>query len=75
MNFAKFFSDITGLDDPGTGMPSKDSWSSLITFRQQGSSFYDMIVQKTGKKDGQAFDKKVVYRFDGRNYSSSDIYQ
>ncbi|WP_141699080.1 hypothetical protein [Candidatus Thiosymbion oneisti] len=73
--FREIFSEITGVDDSGTGRPSKDSWNSLITFRQQGTSFYDMVVQQTGKKDGQPLRNKIVYKFDGRKYSSSNIYQ
>lgn len=73
--FREIFSEITGVDDSGIGSPSKDSWNSLITFRQQGTSFYDMVVQQTGKKDGQPLRNKIVYKFDGRKYSSSNIYQ
>lgn len=73
--FREVFSDTTEMSDEGTGKPSVDSWRAKITFRQQGTSFYDLILHKEGMADGKPLKEELVYKFDGRKYSTSDVYQ
>lgn len=73
--FREVFSDTTEVNDSATGNPSTDVWKAKITFRQQGTSFYDLILSKEGVADGKPLKEEVVYKFDGRKYSTSDTYQ
>nr|WP_320194254.1 hypothetical protein [uncultured Desulfobacter sp.] len=73
--FLQIFFEVTGGDSSGSFNPLLEDWNSAITFRQQGTSIYDLVIHQTGRKDGQPLNFKAVYKFDGRKYSTSNIYQ
>lgn len=74
-DFREVFSDTTEVDNAGSGLLPLTSWRATITFRQQGTSFYDLILRKEGVEEGKPLKQEVVYKFDGRKYSTSDTYQ
>ena len=73
--FKKVFMIETYGDDSGTGRPREDSWSTEIEIERKGTSFYGLVVHRSGLRCGKALDEKQVYRFDGREYAQSDLYR
>ncbi len=67
--FRNVFSETTDYEN------STDSWRATITFNKQGTSFYDLVMQKEGRAEGKRIKSKSVYKFDGNRYSVSDLYK
>lgn len=75
-SYKMIFSDATS-EDNSEGYCA--NWSSSINFDKQGSSFYDMTVIKKGKiedynGDCVDIDERIIYKFDGSEYSKSRVY-
>jgi hypothetical protein len=62
-------------DDSGTLTPGKTDWSSTIKTDRRKTGFYDLIVRKTGKREGKKFSESERFRFDGQKYTSSHLYE
>lgn len=56
------------------------NWDSVIKFDKKGSSFYDFTILKEGIVEDELgncneVEEKTIYKFDGQEYSLSDLYQ
>jgi hypothetical protein len=65
----------TAADDAGTLAPGQIDWSSTIEIQTGTSGFYDLLVKRAGVRDGKSFSATDRYKFDGQQYTSSDLYR
>ncbi len=73
--FKEVFSIETFADDAGSGHRQRNTWRSEIKVVREGTSFYDLVVTRTGLRDGKKINEKELYRFDGRSYALADLYR
>ena len=69
----KVFESDTG--ESYTEKENWDDWTAKINIVKKGTSYYDLLVEKSGYDEGKRINSKIVYKFDGRKYAKSDTYQ
>lgn len=73
--FKEVFSMGTFVDDSGSSFRSTENWRTDIKVVREGTSFYDLIVTRTGVREGKKINETERYRFDGRRYERADLYR
>ncbi len=55
-------------DDSGSMKPGRNRWDSSLEPQKIGTGFYDLILSRTGIKDGNKIRDKTLYRYNGIRY-------
>ena len=62
-SFLEVMSEQLGEDDGGIETPVT-SWSTRLNFYPQNSYFFDVVLDRNGKKEKLKYSEKVRFRFD-----------
>lgn len=62
-------------DDNGDELEgSRNSWDSKIRIEKEGTGFYDFVVTTSGIDDGESINTEKRYKFNGYEYTESNVF-
>ena len=74
-SFRDVFTELTGVDDTGFKGKPRNVWNSEIKIQHGNTGFFDLVVERSGLRDGETFAERELYKFNGRDYASAGLYR